>query len=109
MYKMIGGLLFSLLLSIVVIADDQGWPENHPCTGEPIPLTSEKSVVLAIECLYQGRVAKVEKVRLDDGKWFYQLRILISGGRVKTLDVHPETGLPLDPKELEAVYETIDR
>ena len=109
MYRMIGGLIFSLMLSIVVIADEQGWPEEHPCTGEAIPLTTEKSVVLAIECLYSGRVAKVAKARSEDGKWFYQLRILTSGGRVKTVDVHPETGLPLDQKELEAVYETLDR
>jgi hypothetical protein len=99
---MIGGLIFTLAISIIVIADDAAWPKEHPCTGEQIPLTTEKSVVLAIECLYKGRVAKVKKVDASDG-WYYELRILISGGRIKTLDVHPETGLPLDPAELEAI------
>ena len=106
MIKMIGGLLVFLTLSVVCLADR---PSKHPCTQESIPLTTEKSVVKAIECLYQGRVAKVTKVDGRNGTWFYQLRILISGGRVKTVDVNPQTGLPMDTAELEKVYETVNR
>ncbi len=101
MTRMIGVLLM-LVLGSVSFADDAR-PDRHPCTNESIPLTSEKSVVKAIECLYQGRVAKVTQVRDKNGSWHYELRILISGGRIKTIDVDPETGLPLDPAELEAV------
>ncbi|WP_196158324.1 PepSY domain-containing protein [Reinekea sp. G2M2-21] len=103
MIKMIGGLLFSLAVSAIVHADDLSRPDVHPCTGEKIPLTSEKSVVLAIECLYDGRVAKVTQVQSANGQWYYELRVLIPGGRIKNIDVNPETGLPLDPAELEAV------
>jgi len=109
MIRMIGGLLFAFALSFMTYADDLGWPDGHPCTGDKIPLTTEKSVVLAIQCLYDGRVAKVEKVNTDGNKWFYQLRVLLPGGRIKTIDVHPETGMPLDPKELEAINETLNR
>lgn len=109
MLRMIAGLLLSFTLSVVVYADDLGWPDVHPCTGEDIPLTTERSVVQAIECLYEGRVAKVKQVKTDGGNWYYELRVLISGGRVKTVEVNPETGLPLDPDELEAVYEALDR
>jgi len=100
---MIAGLIFTLTISFVTFAEDLARPDAHPCTGESIPLTSEKSVVKAIECLYQGRVAKVEQVNAKGNSWFYQLRILIPGGRVKTVDVNPETGLPLDPKELKGL------
>ena len=109
MYRMIGGLLFSLLISMTALADDLAWPDVHPCTGEGIPLTTEKSVVLAIECLYQGRVAKVKKVDSSATAWYYEIRVLAPGGRIKTVDVRPETGLPLDQTELEAVYEALDR
>jgi hypothetical protein len=109
MLRMIGGLLFSLLISMAALADDLAWPDVHPCTGVDIPLVTEKSVVLAIECLYQGRVAKVKKVDSTGSAWYYEIRVLTPGGRIKTLDVRPETGLPLDPTELEAVYETLDR
>ncbi|WP_320823001.1 hypothetical protein [Reinekea sp.] len=100
MIKMMTGLLLLLGLAAVPFADDLS---QHPCTGAKIPLTTEKAVVLAIECLYQGRVAKVELIQLGGNNWFYQLRVLIPGGRIKTLDVNPETGLPLDPDELEAL------
>lgn len=109
MIKMIGGLLFTLVVSAISFADDLGWPDVHPCTGEKIPLTTEKSVVLAIECLYKGRVAKVTQVNKSDGNWYYELRVLIPGGRIKNIDVRPETGLPLDPVELEAVNATVNR
>lgn len=107
MSKMISGFIFTLLLSVAALAEDLAWPDTHPCTGEKIPLTTEKSIVQAIECIYEGRVAKVEKEGGND--WYYRLKILISGGRVKILDVHPQTGLPIDPVELEAAYETLDR
>jgi len=100
MIKMIAGFLFSLGLVALTFADDLS---AHPCTGAEFPLTTEKAVVLAIECLYQGRVAKVDIIQLAGNKWFYQLRVLIPGGRIKTLDVNPETGLPLDLNELEAL------
>lgn len=108
MLRMIGGVLFSFVISLMVFADDHPWPDVHPCTGASIPLTTEKAVVQAIECLYDGRVAKVTQMNAGRDDWYYQLRILIAGGRVKTLDVHPQTGLPLDPKELEAVNAAFD-
>ncbi|WP_320822493.1 hypothetical protein [Reinekea sp.] len=100
MIKMMAGFLFSMALAVLSFAADLS---QHPCTGAKIPLTTEKAVVLAIECLYQGRVAKVDIIQLGGNNWFYQLRVLIPGGRIKTLDVNPETGLPLDPTELEAL------
>lgn len=108
MYKMISGFVLSVVLSVFVFADEQPWPDVHPCTGAPIPLTTEKAVVQAIECLYDGRVAKVTQMNAGRSDWYYQLRILISGGRIKTLDVHPQTGLPLDARELEAINATFD-
>ena len=108
MYRMIGGLLLTAVISVLVFADDQPWPDVHPCTGAAIPLTTEKAVVQAIECLYDGRVAKVTRQNAGRDDWYYQLRILISGGRIKTLDVHPQTGLPLDPKELEAINASVN-
>lgn len=92
MTRMISGLLFALMLHTInpLFAADN----VHPCTGEALPLTSEKSVVRAVECLYDGQVAKVERV--NQGKsWFYRLRVLIPGGRIKTVDVDPESGMPL--------------
>lgn len=109
MFRMFGGVLITLMLSVIVIADDPNWPDTHPCTGAAIPLSSEKAVVSAIECLYEGRVAKVSQVTNKGSDWYYELRVLIPGGRVKTLDVHPQTGLPLEPTELEAVYEALNR
>ncbi|MEJ2042964.1 MAG: hypothetical protein P8X74_01755 [Reinekea sp.] len=106
MTKFIGGAILMLCLVAASYAAD---PTKHPCTHETIPLTTEKSVVQAVECLYQGRVAKVTQVKTDQGDWYYQLRILISGGRIKTVDINPETGLPLDPVELESLYEIINR
>ena len=102
MLKMIGCLLLAVSLSGLTHADDVNWPKTHPCTGENIPLTTEKSVVSAIECLYKGRVAKVTQIKTGSG-WYYELRVLIPGGRIKNIDVNPETGLPIDPAELEAV------
>lgn len=109
MSKMFVGVLIFLALGSVSLADSPTRPDRHPCTKEQIPLTTEKAVVQAVECLYKGRVAKVTRVDGRNGSWFYQLRILISGGRVKTVDVNPETGLPLDSAELEAVYEALNR
>ena len=106
MTKFFGGMILILCLSAASYAADL---TEHPCTHEKIPLTTEKAVVQAVECLYQGRVAKVSQIKGDQGDWYYQLRILISGGRIKTVDVNPETGLPLDPAELEILYETINR
>lgn len=108
MTKMIGGFLLTAVLSVLVYANEQPWPDVHPCTGASIPLTTEKAVVQAIECLYDGRVAKVTQVNAGRDNWYYQLRILISGGRIKTLDVHPQTGLPLDAAELEALDASVN-
>lgn len=73
--------------------------ENHPCTGDPLPLTTEMSIVSAIECLYGGQVAKVSRVEGAE-RWLYELRVVVQG-RVKNILVHPETGLPIEAKELE--------
>ena len=105
MPKWFMGLLVSFWVAGAAQAMDD-WPDTHPCTGEPIPLTTEKSVVAAIECLYNGRVAKVQKVDADE--WYYKIRVVSTGGRIKSIDVHPQLGLPLDPEELESVYENLD-
>lgn len=102
MTRMIGGMAIALILQICTHVYGEERPSVHPCTGDRIPLTSEKAVVRAIECLYDGQVAKVEKV--GKGKdWYYRLRVLIPGGRIKNLDVDPETGLPKSAREREAV------
>jgi hypothetical protein len=93
---MISGLLFALMLQATTPLFGAG--NVHPCTGEALPLTSEKSVVRAVECLYDGQVAKVEKV--NQGKsWFYRLRVLSSGGRIKTVDIDPESGMPINSND----------
>lgn len=102
MRRLITGLLFSAVVCSLSFADNTGASGTHPCTGETLPLTTEKSVVLAIECLYQGKVAKVDLVQ-EGNRSYYRLRILTSGGRIKTINVNPETGLPLDARELEKV------
>ncbi|TCS40012.1 PepSY domain-containing protein [Reinekea marinisedimentorum] len=92
MTRMISGLLFALMVQAMTPLF--GADQVHPCTGEALPLTSEKSVVRAVECLYDGQVAKVERV--TQGKsWYYRLRVLIPGGRIKTVDIDPESGMPL--------------
>ncbi len=101
MIRVISGLLFTLVLSAMSSICAADSPEVHPCTGDKIPLSTEKAVVSAIECLYDAKVAKVEKVT-QGGQWLYRLRLLTPSGRVKTVDVDPQTGMPTDPKELEA-------
>ncbi|MBU2862908.1 hypothetical protein QWZ13_09760 [Reinekea marina] len=107
MKKMILGVFLSMWVSWVAASDD--WPDTHPCTHEPIPLTSENQVVAAVECIYQGRVAKVTKKTGSNPSWYYQLRVLDSGGRIKEVDIHPQTGLPINKAEREAVYEALNR
>jgi hypothetical protein len=94
MKKMMLGFMFSVATTCAYAADD--WPKEHPCTHEAIPLTSEQQVVAAVECLYQGRVAKVEKLNGTGSFWFYRLRVLDSSGRIKEVDIHPQTGLPIN-------------
>ena len=101
-------LLFGLTLAVMVRAESADWPETHPCTGAPIPLSTERDVVQAAECLFKGRVVKVERAGGGDD-WVYRLRILLNEGRVKTVDLHPQTGLPTDPAVLEEVYEALGR
>ncbi|TXR53104.1 PepSY domain-containing protein [Reinekea thalattae] len=87
MSRMASMLLISALwLSAIPMAN----AAVHPCTKEALPLTSEKSVVKAIECIYQGRVAKVER---KDG--YYRLRVVTPDGRIRNVDVDPKTGQPL--------------
>lgn len=76
--------------------------ETHPCTGAELPLTGESAVVQAAECLFEGRVVKVERVGSSD-RWAYRMRILLNEGRVKAVDFDPESGLPTDPAVLEEV------
>lgn len=72
--------------------------ESHPCTGASLPLTTEGAVVQAAECLYGGRVVKVE--RSGSGtRWVYRLRILLEGGRVRSVDFDPASGEPVNPAD----------
>jgi hypothetical protein len=107
MKRMILGAMLSVMVTWVFAAND--WPDTHPCTHEAIPLSSENQVVAAVECIYQGRVAKVEKQNGTNPPWFYRLRVLDSSGRIKEVDIHPQTGLPINKAEREAVYEALNR
>lgn len=105
-------LVLGMSLALMAGAESRQRPDQHPCTGADIPLSGQRPVVLAAECMFQGRVIKVEKIETDggSGQWWYRLRILLNNeGRVKTVDLNPETGLPTDPKVLEKVYEALDR
>lgn len=114
MSRQFGGWLLALILGVTlsavaeVEAESRPRPDTHPCTGADIPLSDERSVVQAAECLFNGRVVKVERVGSSD-QWAYRLRILLNEGRVRTVDFNPETGLPTDPQVLEEVYEAADR
>lgn len=112
MSRLFGGRLLALVLGVTLAvmssAETRQKPDNHPCTGAKIPLSGEQSVVQAAECMFEGRVVKVERVG-SSGDWAYRLRILLQGGRVKTVDLNPQTGLPTDPRVLEEVYEALDR
>lgn len=101
-------VLFGLLLTLLVHAESAGDWEAHPCTGAAIPLTTERAVVQAAECLFKGRVVKVERAAGGED-WVYRLRILLDEGRVKTVDLAPQTGMPTDPAVLEEVYEALGR
>ncbi len=100
-------LILTIGLTLAVWARAES-PDTHPCTGAQIPLTSERAVVQAAECMFKGRVVKVERAGGGDS-WVYRLRILLNEGRVKTVDLNPETGLPTDPTVLEEVYEALGR
>lgn len=101
-------VVFGLTLAVMARAEPSGTPDTHPCTGASIPLTTERAVVQAAECMFQGRVVKVERAG-NGNDWVYRLRILLNEGRVKTVDLHPQTGLPTDPAVLEEVYEALGR
>lgn len=72
--------------------------ETHPCTGASLPLTTEGAVVQAAECLFDGRVVKVERAG-SGSSWVYRLRILLEGGRVRTIDFDPANGQPVNPAD----------
>ena len=84
--------LYILTLALPVSA------ETHPCTGAGLPLTTEGAVVQAAECLYGGRVVKVERAG-SGSNWVYRLRILLEGGRVRSVDFDPASGQPVNPSD----------
>jgi|AntRauTorcE11897_2_1112592.scaffolds.fasta_scaffold81320_2 hypothetical protein len=98
------GIWAVLVASGAALAESNG----HPCTGAPLPLTSERQVVQAAECLFDGRVVKVDRVSAGSD-WAYRLRLLLDAGRVRTVDLNPSTGMPVDPAVREEVNETLDR
>jgi hypothetical protein len=104
-------MLIGVVLSFMVtwVFADNDWPDVHPCTQASIPLTTENQVVAAVECIYEGRVAKVEKKNGTNPPWYYRLRVLDASGRIKEVNIHPQTGLPIDKSEREAVYEALNR
>ncbi|MEX1216185.1 PepSY domain-containing protein [Saccharospirillum sp.] len=97
-------MLWMLAVSGVVQAENN----RHPCTSATLPLTTERQVVQSAECLFDGRVVKVDRVSAGSD-WAYRLRLLLDGGRVRTVDLNRETGMPIDPAVLEEVNETLDR
>lgn len=84
--------LYTLMLTLPVSA------QTHPCTGANLPLSTEGAVVQAAECLYGGRVVKVERAG-SGSNWVYRLRILLEGGRVRSVDFDPASGQPVNPAD----------
>ena len=84
--------LYILTLALPVSA------ETHPCTGAGLPLTTEGAVVQAAECLYGGRGVKGERAG-SGSNWGYRLRILLGGGRGRSVDFDPASGQPVNPSD----------
>lgn len=81
---------------------------NHPCPGVALPLTEERAVVQVGECLFQGRVVKVD--RLGSGSQVvFRVRVLSSDGRVRNIDLDAATGMPTDPAIMEEVNAAFGR
>lgn len=85
--KKFAGLLFVTSFSAFGAANE------HPCTGAPLPLTSEAEVVAAVECLYEARVARVSLAETSERA--YDVRILSDDGRVKTIRISAASGLEI--------------
>lgn len=99
------GLALVVSLASVTTATAQ---TNHPCPGVALPLTEERAVVQVGECLFQGRVVKVD--RLGSGNQVvFRVRVLSSDGRVRNIDLDAATGLPTDPAILEEVNAALGR
>lgn len=97
-----------LMLSLAGVMSTATAQTNHPCPGVSLPLTEERAVVQVGECLFQGRVVKVD--RLGSGSQVvFRVRILSSDGRVRNIDLDAATGLPTDPAILEEVNAALGR
>lgn len=102
------GISAGLLLMLIASGAARAESNTHPCTGADLPLTTERQVVQAAECLFDGRVVKVDRVSAGND-WAYRLRLLLDGGRVRTVDLNRTSGMPTNPAVLEEVNETLDR
>ncbi len=102
------GISAGLLLMLMASGAARAESNAHPCTGADLPLTTERQVVQAAECLFDGRVVKVDRVSAGND-WAYRLRLLLEGGRVRTVDLNRTSGMPTNPVVLEEVNETLDR
>ncbi len=102
------GISVCCLLLLVAAGAAQAEDNRHPCTGAALPLNTESAVVQAAECLFGGRVVKVDRVSAGND-WAYRLRLLLDAGRVRTVDLNRSTGMPVDPAVREEVNETLDR
>lgn len=96
MLRSLGLSLATALVMLVLAAPASA--ETHPCTGASLPLSTEGAVVQAAECLYSGRVVKVERAG-SGSNWVYRLRILLDGGRVRSVDFDPASGQPVNPAD----------
>ena len=102
------GISTGILLMLMISGATRAESGAHPCTGERLPLSTERQVVQAAECLFDGRVVKVDRVSAGND-WAYRLRLLLDGGRVRTVDLNRTSGMPTNPAVLEEVNEALNR
>lgn len=99
------GLVLIMSLASVSTATAQ---TNHPCPGVVLPLSEERAVVQVGECLFQGRVVKVDRL-VSGNRVLFRVRVLSTDGRVRNIELDATTGLPTDPAILEEVNAALGR
>lgn len=100
-------LILALLISLASVSTVSA-QNNHPCPGVALPLSEEREVVQVGECLFQGRVVKVDRIG-SGNRTVFRVRVLSSDGRVRNIDLDATTGLPTDPSILEEVNAALGR
>ncbi|MHA7880811.1 MAG: PepSY domain-containing protein [Saccharospirillum sp.] len=101
--------VLGLLVLAVLVSVTATWAQSgHPCPGVSLPLTEERAVVQVGECLFQGRVVKVDRLS-SGGSVVFRVRVLSTDGRVRNIDLDAATGLPIDPAIREEVNAAFGR